>query len=78
MGIGNAEGHNLAGLVTDESGKKKILTKRKLNDAEDYVLGEFNTTEVGKVRTLVQHTAQALELALEKGCAAAQNRYNTK
>jgi hypothetical protein len=42
------------------------------------VLSSFGRGEKGKVRELIKHGSDALQLALEKGMESAMNRYNTK
>jgi PTH1 family peptidyl-tRNA hydrolase len=76
MGIG--EGHPHTGRERREDGKKHAVGGQKIKNAEDFVLDTFNRSEQGKVRELIKHGSQALQMALEKGVEAAMNRYNTK
>jgi PTH1 family peptidyl-tRNA hydrolase len=65
------------GIGTSHS-KDHAIGRQKIHDAEDYVLGSFQSKDHGKVRELTKHASQALQLALEKGMEEAMNRYNTK
>ena len=49
-----------------------------IKNAEDFVLDNFKSNEQGKVREIIKHGSQAIQMALEKGIEAAMNRYNTK
>ncbi|MGH7203843.1 MAG: hypothetical protein ACREHC_05360 [Candidatus Levyibacteriota bacterium] len=42
------------------------------------MLDQFHSGEVGKVRELIKHGSQAVQLAFEKDIETAMNRYNTK
>jgi len=76
LGIGVSHPHT--GQEAREDGKKHTLGRQNVKDAEDFVLGTFGRGEQGKVRELIKHGSDALQLALEKGIEAAMNRYNTK
>ncbi len=45
---------------------------------DDYVLGNFQHEEQGKIRDLISHASKALQMGLEEGLEAAMNKYNTK
>ncbi|MEK7571467.1 MAG: aminoacyl-tRNA hydrolase [Patescibacteria group bacterium] len=74
MGIGVAR----RGRSALEDGKSHSLGREHIRDAEDLVLAPFTQNEQGKVREMINHGADALSLALEKGLETAMNRYNTK
>jgi peptidyl-tRNA hydrolase, PTH1 family len=59
--------------------KSKIKNqKSKIRPIDDYVLGEFNEHEKGKLREIIKKTTKAVEDALEEGLEKAMNRFNTK
>lgn len=58
--------------------KDHALGRQKLRNAEGYVLGSFQSGDLGKVKDLIKRGSQALQEALENGVEAAMNRYNTK
>ena len=60
-----------------QNGKWK-MENGKLRSVDDYVLGEFRSSERGKVRELIKRAAKAIEMGLEEGLEAAMNRFNTK
>ena len=64
--------------IGESHDKEHALSKQHLNGAENFVLGTFTQGEQGKVRELIKHGSDALQMALEKGLEAARNRYNTK
>src|SRR6266571_6809683 len=76
LGIGIGSHH--AGAPVREEGKRETLSRQDFGDVSDYVLDNFGVSEQGKVRELIKHGADALQLALEKGMTEAMNRYNTK
>lgn len=76
LGIGSTHPHT--GQAARIDGKEHTISKQKLKDVKKHVLGLFATGEQGKIRELIKHGSQALQLALEKGIDAAQNRFNTK
>lgn len=76
MGIGELHAHS--GRALREDGKAHTVSKQHLKDAEGFVLGSFGKGEQGKIRELIKHGSDALQMALEKGIEAAMNRYNTK
>lgn len=45
---------------------------------DDYVLGDFNPHEWGKIRELIQRTTKAMETALEENLETAMHKFNTK
>jgi PTH1 family peptidyl-tRNA hydrolase len=55
-----------------------LVGKHIYTDAQDYVLSPFSGSEKGKVRELIKHGSEAMQLALEKDMESAMNRYNTK
>lgn len=73
MGIGTTHLHNDA-----DDGKQHAIGRRKVRNAEDFVLDTFGHGDQGKVRELIKHGSDALQMALEKGIEASMNRYNTK
>jgi peptidyl-tRNA hydrolase, PTH1 family len=72
LGIGVTRHHD------DGDGKQHAIGREKIKGAEQFVLDSFGHGEQGKVRELIKHGSQALEMALEKGIEAAMNRFNTK
>lgn len=74
MGIGASSHHS---AIRDEE-KRPTISRHFLGDVSDYVLGTFTSTEKGKVKELIKHGSQALQLALESGMEVAMNRFNTK
>lgn len=73
MGIGVTHRHN-----DSDDENPHALGGQKIKKAEDLVLGTFSRSEQGKVRELIKHGADALQLALTKDMHSAMNRYNTK
>ena len=63
IGIGNI--HALEG----EKGRKHF-------DAEKFVVDEFDSGELTKVKRIIKESVQALQMILEKGLEIAQNQYN--
>lgn len=55
----------------------KIEGKR-VKQIDNFVLGEFNESERGKVREIIKKGVKAMESALEESLEKAMNRYNTK
>lgn len=45
---------------------------------DDYVLGDFNPHEWGKIRELIERTTKAIETALEEDLQTATRKFNTK
>ncbi|MDE2590751.1 MAG: aminoacyl-tRNA hydrolase [Patescibacteria group bacterium] len=45
---------------------------------DDYVLGNFNHEEHGKIRELLHHVSKALHMGLGEGLPATMNKFNTK
>lgn len=56
------------------SSKYQVSSK----NIEDYVLGGFTGPDKGKIKHLIKHGSDALQMALEQGMEASMNRYNTK
>jgi PTH1 family peptidyl-tRNA hydrolase len=75
LGIGS---FHQAGRLSREEGREHTVGRHNFSDAEEYVLGQFTGHDKGKVRELLKHGSQALQMALEKGIEASMNRYNTK
>lgn len=73
MGIGATRQKN----DTDDD-KQHAIGRRNIKGAEDFVLDTFGHGEQGKIRELIKHGSDALQMALEKGMTASMNRYNTK
>lgn len=73
MGIGATHLHEVS-----DDGKPHALGRTNIKDAQDFVVSTFGHSEQGKVRELIKHGSDALQMALEKGIEAAMNRYNTK
>ena len=57
---------------------KSEVGRHDFKDAKEYVLDQFHSGEIGKVRELVKHATDALQCASEKGMETAMNRFNTK
>ena len=76
MGIGAS--HHHGGQAGREDGHEHPIGGQTKPGAQDYVLSSFAGPDRGKVRELLKHGAQALEMALEKGLEASMNRFNTK
>lgn len=75
LGIGGSK--NISSDL-DDDGKEKMISRRYLGDASDFVLGEFSGKETGEVKKLIRNGSEALRVALEKGIDSAMNRFNTK
>lgn len=65
-------------MGTGESHLKGTMAKHKIKQAEDFVLGGFGKGETGKIRELIKRGSKAIQMALEEGLLASQNRFNTK
>jgi len=76
LGIGVSHPHTGQEMRVD--GKSHSVSKQTMRDAEGFVLGTFGSSEKGKIRELIKHGSQAIQMALEKGIEAAMNRFNTK
>lgn len=76
MGIGVNHPHT--GRERREDGKSHSIGGQNIKHADELVLGKFSASEQGKVRELIKHGSQALQMALEKDMHTAMNRYNTK
>ena len=57
---------------------KEEIGRHKIHNVEDYVLGDFNHEEDGRLSELIHHASKALQFALENGLEAAMNKYNSK
>jgi peptidyl-tRNA hydrolase, PTH1 family len=58
--------------------KERVIGRQKIKQAKDYVLGGFGRGDVGKIRELIKHGSEALQMALEDGIESAMNRFNTR
>lgn len=58
--------------------KEHVLSKQRIKQAKDYVLGGFGKGDAGKIRELIKHGSEALQMALEKDLETAMNRFNTR
>ncbi|HEX8931930.1 MAG TPA: aminoacyl-tRNA hydrolase, partial [Patescibacteria group bacterium] len=76
LGIGTTHPHT--GQEARADGKQHTIGRQKIKNAEDFVLDNFKSNEQGKVREIIKHGSQAIQMALEKGIEAAMNRFNTK
>ena len=65
-------------MGTGESHSKETMAKHKIKQANDFVLSGFSKGEAGKIRELIKRGSKALQMALEEGMLASQNRFNTK
>lgn len=54
------------------------IAKRKIRNAEDFVLSGFGGGEAGKIRELIKRGSKAIQMALEESLLKSQNRFNTK
>jgi peptidyl-tRNA hydrolase, PTH1 family len=54
------------------------MAKHNMRGVDDFVLGEFDHGEVGKVKDIIKRGTKALKLALEDSIEAAMNQYNSK
>jgi len=82
---GSSAGHNgmesiLAALGTDEFLRIRlgIAPERKVSDGAKYVLTPFRKSQLKQVDEVLDAAAQAVELILREGPAAAMNRFNRK
>nr|MBP9719525.1 aminoacyl-tRNA hydrolase [Candidatus Levybacteria bacterium] len=49
-----------------------------IHNVDDFVLGNFDKGEAGKIRELIKRGSHALKCGLEEGLEAAQHQFNTK
>ncbi len=82
---GSSAGHNgmesiLGALNTDEFLRIRLGTApdRKVVDGVKYVLTPFRKAQFGLVEEVLDTAAQAVEMILKEGPAAAMNRFNRK
>lgn len=75
LGIGNSR-HVKSRL--DGESVEKIVSRRYLGDASDFVLGSFEGKERTEIKKLIKDTVKSIETALESGLESAMNRFNTK
>jgi PTH1 family peptidyl-tRNA hydrolase len=82
---GSSAGHNgmesiLGALGTDEFLRIRlgIAPDRKLGDSVKYVLTPFRKAQENVVGEILERAAQAVEVILKDGPAAAMNRFNRK
>jgi peptidyl-tRNA hydrolase, PTH1 family len=88
---GSAAGHHGVESIIEHLGSDKFVRvrlgigntqgflgehKRASFSAEHFVLEPFLQNEKSKVKGMVKHAIQALEVLLEKGVEVAQNQYN--
>jgi peptidyl-tRNA hydrolase, PTH1 family len=78
LGIGVGNEKHTARQSRENGGNEKLISRRKIHSVEDFVLGRFTVHDKGKIKELTKAGSKALQIALEKGMKAAQNRYNTK
>lgn len=78
LGIGVGHEKHTSRLMREDGGREKLIARRKIHDVEDFVLSSFSTRDRSKVKEIIKHGSKALQVALESGIQAAQNRYNTK
>lgn len=64
--------------IGESHDKEHVLSKQKIRKVKEFILGAFNSSDKGKIRKLIKHGSDALEMALEKGIEKAMNRYNTR
>lgn len=65
MGIGMSKNHGEIG-------------GHLMHNVDDFVLGNFEHDEIGRIRELIKRGSHALKCALEDGMEAAQHQFNTK
>ncbi|MDO8621090.1 MAG: aminoacyl-tRNA hydrolase [Candidatus Levybacteria bacterium] len=65
-------------MGTGIKNQKLNIKNQKLKNVEDFVLRMFSGSEKGKVKEMIKRGAKAIEMALEEGIEASQNRFNTK
>lgn len=73
LGIGHLQHRD-----KNEDGKERAISRMKVRNAEEYVLGQLEGKDYTEAKKMVKHTSDALEVALKKGLETAQNRFNTK
>lgn len=61
--------------IGEQRGK---VQSKKVKQIDNFVLGEFNESERGKVREIIKKGVKAVEAALEDDLEKAMNRFNTK
>lgn len=49
-----------------------------IHNVDDFVLGEFSSSEIGKIRELIKRGSNALTYAVDENIEAAMNKFNTK
>ncbi len=59
-------------------GEKRELNDSRMKNVDDFVLGDFTSSERGKLKHLIKRGVKAIEASLEDGLDAAMNRFNTK
>jgi PTH1 family peptidyl-tRNA hydrolase len=82
---GGTAGHNgmesiLGALGTDEFTRIRlgIAPEHKVNDGAKYVLAPFRKSQDAAVDDMIGNAAQAVEMILKDGLAAAMNKFNRK
>ncbi len=75
LGIGNPR-HSID--RKDAQGVEKMIGRRHVGDAKEFVLGSFTDREWSTAKKLIKDTVKSLQAALESGLESAMNRFNTK
>ncbi|MGH9325851.1 MAG: aminoacyl-tRNA hydrolase [Terriglobia bacterium] len=82
---GSAGGHNglksIIGVIHSDCFirvRMGVRPDRPVSDLTGYVLGRFHKAEIEAVATMVERAAEAVEVILREGTAAAMNRYNRR
>lgn len=78
LGIGQLNSKFKVEPFDPTQGRRSKFSRRVIKNTEQIVLSPFSGGERGKVRELIKRGSKALQLALEEGLEAAQNRFNTK
>jgi peptidyl-tRNA hydrolase, PTH1 family len=76
LGIGEIK--HTAGQLHEDGKVEKTIARRLQDNASDFVLGVFSSSEKSETKKLIKYGSEALEVALEKGMETAMNRFNTK
>jgi PTH1 family peptidyl-tRNA hydrolase len=64
--------------IGESHDKEHPVGRQEIRDASAFVLDRFHADEAGKVRELIKHGSQSIQMALEKGIESAMNRFNTR
>ncbi len=76
MGIG--VNRNVTVTKADGEEQHQPVSRHKVQNGANFVLGTFSTKEASEMKKMIKHTSQSLQTALEKGLESAQNQFNTK